>query len=790
MKKLLGTLSCTLITCFVLAQKINVAGKVTDEKTNEPLAGVVVTLNNKTTLTNDDGLFYFEKITKQNAIIKISSIGYTDFSKEIFAEQLSQFITIQLKSKTFNLETLEVKSIRASNKSPFTKTNLGKEEITKLNLGQDLPFALNQTPSVVINADAGNGIGYTGIRIRGTDATRINVTLNGIPFNDAESQGTFFVNIPDIISSANSIQIQRGTGTSTNGTGAFGAAININTNEFNEKEYAEINNSLGSFNSFKTTIKAGTGIIDKHFTLDTRLSKISSNGYIDRASSNLQSFYISGSYFNNKSSLRLNIFSGKEKTYQAWNGVPENILLTNRTYNSSGTEKKGTPYDNETDNYNQTFFQLFFNHKINNHWQFNIATFLTRGIGYYENYKANQKFKNYGLNDTIIGGATIKKTDLVRQLWLDNYFYGNIFSAEYKKNKTLITLGGGWSKYDGKHYGKIPWAAIAIEKDYTYYTLDAFKKEFNFYGKLQQQLSKTITFFADAQFRYVKHQMNGFRNNPTLFVDRKFNFLNPKMGITYSKNNWNTYFSYAFSGKEPNRKDFEAGVAIQPNAEYLHNFELGTEKRTSQYYVAATFYYMLYKDQLVLTGKINDVGAYTRVNVPNSYRIGLELQGSYVFNNWLNATANFTFSKNKIKSFTEFIDDYDTNTQIGIEHNNKDITLSPSVIAAGSMNIIPAKNIELSFLSKYVGKQYLDNTQNENRRLNSFYTQDVRIIYSLKNKICKEWNFIAQVNNIFNKLYEPNGYTFSYVSGGILNTENFYFPMAGTNFLLAINIKL
>jgi len=416
MKKLLGTLACTLISMMLFAQKANVNGKVIDQQTKEPIAGAVITINNTTVFTNDEGYFSFKGIFKNEITLTISSIGFEKLIKTYTIAELNQPILIQLKSIALNLDALEVKSISAGKKSPFTKTNLTKATIEKLNLGQDLPFVLNQTPSVVINSDAGNGIGYTGISIRGTDATRINVTLNGIPFNDAESQGTFFVNIPDIISSAKAIQIQRGTGTTTNGTAAFGAAINISTNEFIEKPYAESNNTFGSFNTFKTTVKAGTGLLEKHFTIDTRLSKITSNGYIDRANSNLQSFYISGAYINKKTSLRLNIFSGKEKTYQAWNGVPENLLATNRTYNASGTEKSGSPYENETDNYQQTFYQLFFNHKINNYWSLNIASFLTRGIGYYENYKAAQKFVKYGLADTVIGGITIQKTDLVRQL--------------------------------------------------------------------------------------------------------------------------------------------------------------------------------------------------------------------------------------------------------------------------------------------------------------------------------------------------------------------------------------
>lgn len=790
MKNLLGTILCTIITLQVVAQKLNVTGKVTDKQTNEPLIGATIMLNNFTTITNEKGEFVIKKINEQTYTIKVTNVGYSDYVAVLSKEQLLQPLAIHLSSIALNLEDLEVKSIRVIDNSPFTKTNLNKEQIAKVNVGKDLPFILNETPSVVVNADAGNGIGYTGIRIRGTDATRINVTLNGIPYNDAESQGTFFVNLPDIVSSAKSIQIQRGTGTSTNGTAAFGAAINISTNEFNEKPYSEINNVFGSFNTWKNTVKAGTGLLENHFTVDARLSQIKSDGYVDRASSNLQSFYISGAYINKKSSLRLNIFSGKEKTYQAWNGVSESMIKTNRTYNTSGTEKPGTPYDNETDNYRQTHYQLFFNHKFSNNWSVNFATFLTRGIGYYENYKANEKLANYGLPNVVIGSVTITKTDIVRQLWLDNYFYGNIFSAEYRKNKLLVLLGGGWSKYDGKHYGKIPWATLGIEKDFTFYNVAANKNEFHTYGKLHQKFQNNFSVFTDVQFRHVQHTMNGFRKNPTLNIDRKFDFINPKIGVTYNKNSWQAFVSYALTHKEPNRDDFEAGTTMQPNAETLHNFELGVEKKTNQLYFATTLYYMLYKNQLVLTGKVNDVGAYTRINVPNSYRLGIELQASYVFNNYFNVAGNVTLSTNKIQSFTEFIDDYDHNNQAEIKHTNSDITLSPSVIASTNINFLPTKNLEISLIGKYVGKQYLDNTQNENRMLKGFYTQDVRCIYTIKNKIFKEWNLLAQVNNVFNKMYEPNGYTYSYIYGGNATTENYYFPMAGVNFLIGINVNL
>ncbi len=707
---------------------------------------------------------------------------------------LPPVLKLEVNDSFYQLSPVEVKAIRAGEKAPFTKTNLSKKEIQKNNLGQDIPFILNQTPSVVVNSDAGTGIGYTGLRIRGTDATRINITLNGIPYNDAESQGTFLVNLPDFTSSVNSIQIQRGVGTSSNGTGAFGATVSLSTNETNLKSYAEINNSYGSFNTWKNTVKAGTGLVDDHFSFDARLSQITSDGYIDRASSHLQAFYLSGAYLNKKSSVRLNIFSGKEKTYQAWNGVPEYLLKTDRTYNSSGTDKAGEPYDNETDNYRQTHYQLFFNHQVNESWNFNLATFLTRGSGYYENYKAQERFSKYGLPDIRVRDTIIKKTDLIRRKWLDNYFYGNILSIQYKKNKHALTIGGGWTVYDGQHFGDIIWARFGIEKDQRYYNVNALKSDINMYSKWQYQFLPDWNLFTDIQFKHVQHQMDGFANNPDLRISRRFDFLNPKAGVTYSKNGWQSYFSYAIAGKEPNRDDFEAGMANQPKKETLHDFEAGIEKRSSRFFAAATFFYMLYKDQLVLTGMINDVGAYTRINTPNSYRAGIELQGNYQITTWMNAGANLSLSRNKIKSFTEYLDDYDANWewkgQLMKTHQNTDISFSPPIVGSGTINFLPVKNVEVSLLSKYVGAQYLDNTQNSLRKLNGFYTQDARVVLTLKNRIFNEWNIIAQVYNLFNKKYEPNGYTYSYLLDGSIMADNYYFPMAGTNFMFGLNIKL
>ncbi|HET6768551.1 MAG TPA: TonB-dependent receptor plug domain-containing protein [Chitinophagaceae bacterium] len=687
------------------------------------------------------------------------------------------------------LEPVEVKAIRAGENSPFTKTNISKKEIEKLNLGQDLPFILNQTPSVVVNSDAGNGIGYTGIRIRGSDASRINVTLNGVPFNDAESQGNFFVDLPDFSSSVGSIQVQRGVGTSSNGAGAFGASINISTNEANLKPYLELNNSYGSFNSWKNTVKVGSGLISDHFTTDFRLSRIISDGYIDRAGTDLKSFYFSTAYLGKKNSLRLNMFSGKEKTYQAWYGVSEADLKSNRTINYAGMERPGEPYDNETDNYKQDHYQLFYNQQLAPRLKFSTGLFYIKGKGYYEQYQADEAYADYGLPEPVYGTDVITNTDLIRQLWLDNDFYGNILSVQYKDNISQFTIGGGWNRYVGSHYGDVVWAEKGLALPGRWYDLDADKNDFSIYFKEQTKIGSVISIFYDLQYRRVRYNIYGFRNNPGLTIKNKYNFFNPKAGLSFQKNEWSGYLSYSRGQKEPNRDDFEAGLDQLPKPEKLNDLESGLEKKNNKYNIGITGYYMHYTDQLVLTGQINDVGAYTRTNIPKSYRTGVEIVAAAEIAAWLKAGGNISVSKNKVIDFTEYIDDYDNGGQQTKQYSSADIAFSPNITAGATISFIPVKNAELSFLSKYVGKQYLDNTQNENRKLNAYYTQDARLIYTMTKGSLKELNIILQANNLFNKLYEPNGYTFSYYNGGNLTTENYYFPMAGTNFMVGMNVK-
>lgn len=687
-----------------------------------------------------------------------------------------------------SLPPLEIKAIRLSEQAPFAKTNISKAQIALNNVGQDLPFLLENTPSVVVHADAGIGVGYTGIRIRGTDATRINFTLNGIPYNDAESMGTFFVNIPDFGSSVNSIQIQRGVGTSTNGAGAFGASVNLMTNEYNPSAYLSLQNTAGSFNSFKNNVVFGSGLINNKFTIDGRVSSIRSDGFIDRASSDLKSFFLSGTYWGDNSSLRLNIFSGKERTYQAWYGVPQELLATNRTFNPAGTEKADAPYENQTDNYTQTHYQLFYNKQVNSNWKWNTAFFLTTGKGYYEEYKAGVDFSDYNID---IKGKINVPADLVRRRWLDNNFYGQIAAVSYLDSLNDLTVGGGWSVYDGLHFGTLPYLSQTFAPaNFRYYDNDALKKEMNSYVKWERKLTKQFKSFIDLQYRYISHQMNGFTKNTDLEIERTFNFFNPKMGLTYQAKNIFYYTSVAIANKEPNRDDFEASVTEQPRREQLIDWEAGFEFKKPKYAINANVYYMDYKDQLVLTGKINDVGAYTRVNVPKSYRTGLELQVKYAFNKYFNSSYNITFSQNKIEEFTEYIDDYDQYTQVAIPHKNTNIALSPSLTTNRTFNWKPNDKLSFFWTSKYTSRQFLDNTQNNDRILDAFFINDINAHWTILNKTKFTMLLQLYANNVLDVQYAPNGYTFSYIYDRTLTTSNNFYPMAGRNYWISLKIDL
>ena len=694
------------------------------------------------------------------------------------------------KDSFYLMSPVEVQSLRAGDEAPFAKTNLSKTEIQKRNLGQDLPFLLNTLPGVVVHADAGNGFGYTGIRIRGTDPTRINMTLNGIPYNDAESQGVFFVNLPDLAASANSIQVQRGVGTSSNGAGAFGANLNISTHDNDPQKRLSLQNSYGSFASRKHTLLYQSGI-QQGFSTDIRLSQIASNGYIDRASSQLASYYVSTAYTQPRYSIRITHFAGKEKTYQAWYGISESDLRAgNRTVNYAGTEKTGDPYANETDNYRQSHTQVFYNRTTKQNGQLAIAFFYTRGKGYYEQYKADQDYARYGMPYPVNGTDTTYTTDLIRQLWLNNHFFGSTYSYQWKKGRSAWTWGGALTRYVGQHFGKPTWAANGLTVIRNWYDLPADKNDINSYLKWQRTLNANWSVFSDVQARWGEYRLQGFRNNPNIRFHPIYQFINPKAGIRYGQKDWSGFLSIAYAQKEPNRDDFEAGWNQQPKAERLLDLEINVGKRKDTYRWSATFYHMNYRDQLILTGAINDVGAYTRQNIPRSYRMGVELEASVRLPHQLQLSGNLAISQYRVRNFTEYIDDYDYGGQITQFYPRSELALSPALVSNAVLSWKPVKKLELQWISKYVSRQYLDNTSNNRRSLDPYWVQDLLVEYRWELPRKKSMRLLLQVNNWTNTRYEPNGYTFSYRYGGVLNTENYYFPMATFNWMAGLNITL
>ncbi|MCK4406742.1 MAG: TonB-dependent receptor [Bacteroidales bacterium] len=789
MKKIIIKLLFIAAMPLMAFSQFSISGKVVDKETKEPLQGAHIIIENtfKSTTSNSSGYYFIKKLKKGNYSIKVSFIGYKTFIKKIKLEKNSELNFEMLSSPVLEDEVI-ITATRAPEKSPTTYKNVSKNEIRDVNLGQDLPFLIETTPSTVVTSDAGAGIGYTSIRIRGTDMTRINVTINGIPLNDPESHGVFWVDMPDFASSVDNIQIQRGVGTSTNGAAAFGASINIQTLKLNPEPYAEINSSTGSFNTFKNNLTFGTGLIKGKFSFDGRISKITSDGYIDRAFSDLKSFFVSGAYYGEKSILKLNIFSGKEKTYQAWMGVPKDSLKTNRTYNPY-------TYDNETDNYQQDHYQLIYSKEINKNLLLNAALHYTHGKGYYEQYKKNRKFKDYLLDTLFIGGDTISRTNLVQQKWLDNDFYGFTYSLNYKKKNTDFILGGSWNKYNGDHFGKVIWAQFASNGsiNHQWYYNTGEKTDFNIFGKINYNLNNKFNFYGDVQYRRIYYSIDGDHDDlRDITQEHKFNFLNPKAGLYFDINeNHSTYFSFAVSNREPSRSDYrDSDEDHIPTGETLFDYELGYNFKSLNFAVDANMYYMNYKDQLILTGEINKVGNPIMTNVPKSYRAGIELAvGAKILQN-LKWDINATFSRNKIKNFTAYIDNWSPPyKQITEDSGETYLSFSPDIIAGSIISYKPINNLNISFISKYVSRQYIDNTSNKYRSLDPYFVNNLIINYSFKTRFIKEIGFQLMINNIFNEKYETNAWVYRYYYEDKEYMMDGYFPQAGINFLAGINLR-
>lgn len=775
-----------VFTLTVNAQELfTLSGKVTDDKSAFPGASILIKGTNIGTTTNFKGEFSFS-LKKGNYTLIISAISQP---KEVVINLTKDTeIAIDMSDSFVNLNEVLVSAVRVKNTSPVTHSNVTKEDLEKRNLGQDIPILLNYLPSVVTTSDAGAGIGYTGIRVRGSDATRVNITINGIPYNDAESQGTFWVNMPDFASSTQSMQLQRGVGTSTNGAGAFGASLNLLTDAISKEAFGEINNAFGSYNTKKHTVKFSTGKINDHIEFSGRFSKIDSDGYIDRAFSDLKSYFLQAAYVDDNTLIKALTFGGQEKTYQAWYGVTkEEIETFGRTYNPYN-------YENEIDNYNQDHYQLHWNEKLSDNWSTNIGLNYTYGCGYYEQFKEGENFADYDLSTINIGGEIIDETDLIRRRWLDNNFYVLNANATYKNKQLEFIFGTSISTYKGDHFGEIIWAEFASNSDIRdrYYESETEKNDANIFGKLTYQLNDSWTLFTDIQGRFVKFDTNGLTSDrDPINVDEKYTFFNPKAGVTFKANNNNNfYLSYARANKEPNRNDFENGVKT---SEKLNDFELGWRFNNETIKVNTNIYYMHYKDQLVLTGAIDDTGAPLRATSGKSYRLGLEIDANILLSNKFGLQPNIAISANKNLDFYAPLNGELTNL------GTTNLPFSPNLIIGNAFTYLPSKNIQLSLLSKYVGDQYMGNMESAvstNDVLKSYFINDLNASYEIKtSKIFKSIVFNVLINNIFNIEYISNGYYYTYDDTWSVPNETStvdgagYYPQATRNFLVGVNLK-
>ena len=707
---------------------------------------------------------------------------------------------------TITLEEVKLTGIKAKDNTPVTFTNVSKKDIASRNLGQDIPILLNYLPAVVTTSDAGAGIGYTGIRVRGSDATRVNVTLNGIPYNDAESQGTFWVNLPDFASSVEQIQLQRGVGTSTNGSAAFGASLNVETSGIQQNAFSSLSSSLGSFNTFKNTFQFSTGMLNDHFSFSGRLSKINSDGYIDRAASNLDAYFFQAAFQDENTLIKALIFGGHEITYQSWYGVDAETLVSNRTYNPAGEiyDNNGNLtgfYDNQVDDYTQDHYQFHWDEKINAFWSSSLGLNYTYGRGFYEEYNdvwynenisfgGDTSFDYLQIQPFTIGETTVESTENISQKWLDNDYYVLTLGLNYQTAETTINFGGLYSRYIGDHFGNLLWGQTigASAPNHRFYENQGVKTEGSFFAKATHQLGSKLTGFLDLQIRGIDYKVEGTISGPDNFdVDDQFTFFNPKAGLTYTlSQKQNIYFSYAKAQREPNRTDYENG---SPKPEKLNDFELGWRINNEKVRVQTNLYWMEYQDQLVLTGAIDKVGAPIRQNVGKSRRVGLEVDATIqLADQWL-LKPNLALSSNQNLDF------YFKRDGVLQSLGKTQLAYSPGVVAGNALVFAPSTRFQLGLLSKYVGKQYMGNIDSENSTLPSYFVSDINFVFTWQpNKWIKEIQWLTTVNNIFNFKYESNGYFYTYdddwsTSGQITTIEGAgYYPQAGIHFLSGVTL--
>lgn len=799
MKGRIFLLGLATITGMTLSAQVKLTGTVYDATDAPvPFASVFFTDRGWSVAADAQGRFQAGGLVPGGLRLRISAVGLETLDTLVHMEAGGNAMRFTLRQATRELAPAEVTALRAGDRAPFAKSVVTAEEIQRNNNGTDLPFLLDMQPSLVATSDAGTGIGYTAMRIRGSDATRTNITINGVPFNDAESQGAFLVNLPDLAASAEDIEVQRGVGTSTNGPGAFGASINLRTTAVKAKAWGTVSAGGGSYNTQRYAVSAGTGLLGSsnasRFSLDLRLSSITSDGYIDRATADLKSYFLQGAWVGKGRSLRFITFRGKEVTYQAWDGVPREVIDTNRTYN-------GFTYDNQVDNYDQTYYQVLFDQQLGKNAVLNLTLFRVLGAGYYEQYKPNDKLSTYGIaSPLVVNGDTLTRTDIIRRRWLDNVLWGANLSAAIKLGAHKLILGGSYSDYRGDHFGEVIWARYAenIGIRHRYYGNDAHKTDANAYAKLTYALRGNLDLYGDLQLRTVGYRFLGINHQLQDITQHvEWTFFNPKAGLLWRlAPGVQAYASAAVANREPSRADLQENTSDQRvRGEHLLDYELGFDRQTGRWNMGLNLFYMDYTDQLVLTGELGDTGADLRTNVPKSHRAGVELTGGVQLARPLVWKANATFSSNKLDGFTEYVDDWDNGGQVAIAHGRSNLSFSPSVIAGSELrwqlwNKRAKSSLDLAWISKYVGRQYLDNTTSSDRMLDAYWVNDLRLNATILN--VKGTRFIdlnLTVRNLFSELYESNGWSYGYISEGRRQGMVNLFPQAPINVLGGVSVS-
>lgn len=789
--------------------QITVKGKIAD-LTGKPLPGANIVCEELKTGTVSDltGEYTLEIPSPGLYSIKVTFVGYRPAARQM---QLKKNVVADFRLEEEHQITNEVivSAIRATAKTPVAYTNIGKNKLEERQVGDDLPYMLSLTPSAVSTSESGTGLGYTGLRIRGTDPTRINITANGVPLNDAESQGIYWANMPNFSSSVEEIQIQRGVGTSTNGAAAFGATINMRTNNYKANPSATVSSTAGSFNTFINNAEVATGLINNRFAFDARYSDLQSDGYVKRAFSDHHSLYLGGTMVGNHSLLKATIIHGKQQTGISWNGVTKEEMELDRRYNPAGryVDENGAVrfYDNETDNYTQTHYQLAYSHTIDQRFNLNTTLHYTYGEGFYENYKENRKYSKYGWDKVVIGGETIDRTDAIQQKWMENHFYGITFAGNYHHNNLNLSLGSGWNRYDGDHYGEVIWMRHmgTHEKGDRWYFNNGDKKDFNIFGKGNWQPVEKLNIMVDLQYRMIDYHITGEDDdNIMMDIDHQYHFFNPKAGLFFDVNpNHQFYASFGISNREPTRtnfKDAKGDDKATPKSERLYDWEAGYHFTSNRFSANINLFYMNYKDQLIPTGEKSDVGYDIMTNVEKSYRTGVELVGGVKLTNWLSWDANLTLSANKIKDFIlqgAILDENwkETGVWFKRELGTTDIAYSPNVVGSSMISIAPTKQFKIGFISKYVGKQYFDNTSHADRQLDAYFINNLQLDYHLFPQRMQRISFQLLVNNLFDVSYINNAY------GGASFFENGhaapvekswanYYPQAGTNVMGKITL--